>query len=221
MSAAEVTAAGSGAVAPGVGNKAAIRGQSGFTLLEMLVVVVVLGLLVVGLTQGVRGGLALWSAQQRRLGETADLDNSARLLRTLLTGIAAAPDNGSAGGAPDEAITGESDHLSFVGDLPTGLGATRRADITIALHRHRLVLSWTPHLHQISTGPAPRPTETELIAGVSRVEFSYWGSTSPDQPAAWQTRWDGPAAPELIRIRLAFAKGDRRRWPDLIVAPEL
>ena len=34
--------------------------QSGFTLLELLVALVVLGLLVVGLTQGVRAGLTMW-----------------------------------------------------------------------------------------------------------------------------------------------------------------
>ena len=68
--------------------------QSGFTLLEMLVVVIVLGLLMVGLTQGVRAGMALWGAQQRRVGETAELDASARVLRILLTGIAAAPADG-------------------------------------------------------------------------------------------------------------------------------
>ena len=42
--------------------------QTGFTLLEMLVVLVVLGFLMVGLTQGVRAGLALWDAQSRRVG---------------------------------------------------------------------------------------------------------------------------------------------------------
>ena len=48
----------------------------------MLVVVIVLGLLMVGLTQGVRAGVALWGAQQRRVGETAELDAGARILRT-------------------------------------------------------------------------------------------------------------------------------------------
>lgn len=195
--------------------------QSGFTLLEMLVVVVVLGLLVVGLTQGVRAGLALWGAQQRRLADTAELDASARILRVLLTGIAAPPSSGSAGGTSTEAISGGSDHLTFIGELPTGLGTTQRADITIALHGRRLVLSWTPHLHEISVAPAPSPTQTELVAGVDHVAFSYWGSAGPDQPDAWLGQWDGPAAPALIRLRLVFAKGDPRRWPDLIVAPEL
>ena len=61
--------------------------QSGFTLLEMLVVLVVLGFLMVGLTQGVRAGLTMWGAQTRRVGETADLDAGARVLRRLLGGI--------------------------------------------------------------------------------------------------------------------------------------
>lgn len=188
----------------------------------MLVVVVVLGLLVVALTQGVRAGLALWHAQQRRLGETADLDASARILRSLLTGIAAPTPGGfGPGAATGGGVKGDASHLAFVGELPTGLGTTRHADISIELRGRRLVLIWTPHPHDIAFGPPPRPTVTELISGVARVEFAYWGSTAPGQPAAWQSRWDDPASPELIRIRLIFAKGDRRHWPDLIAAPEL
>ena len=195
------------------------RPQNGFTLLETLVVVVVLGLLMVGLTQGVRTGVALWGAQQRRLGETADLDAGARVLRSLLTGLAASPS--SAAGATPVAVKGDSRHFSFIGDLPTGLGTTRRADISIELRKARLVLIWTPHRHEVPLGPPPKPTETELVGGVARLEIAYWGTTAPDQPAAWQTRWDGPAPPLLVRIRLTFGKGDRRHWPDLIAAPVL
>lgn len=187
----------------------------------MLVVVTVLGLLIVGLTQGVRAGMALWGAQQRRVGETAELDAGARILRLLLTGISIPASSAVGGAQATDGFKGDAGQLSFVGYLPTGLGTTRRADISIALRKGNLMLSWTPHLHETPLGPPPSPSETELIANVAGLQIAYWGSTSPDQPAGWQARWDGPVPPPLIRIRLSFPKTDRRLWPDLIAAPVL
>jgi general secretion pathway protein J len=192
--------------------------QAGFTLLETLVVVAVLGFLMVGLTQGVRAGLTLWDAQSRRVGETAELDAAARVLRMLLSEIAPAPTPGLGTGTSAAALKGAAESLAFVGDLPTGLGTTQRADIKLELRRGRLVLSWTPHRHELSAPPPPAPTETELIGEVDRLELAYWGSAAPDQAAGWQSQWDGPATPELIRLRLVFGKNDRRRFPDLIAA---
>jgi len=204
-----------------VNGNVAPRCERGFTLLETLVVVVVLGLLIAGLGHGVQAGLALWGAQQRRVDQTADLDSGARILRALLTGIPISVAEGGVGSAADEAFKGDAEHLSFVGDLPTGLGTARRADITLALKKGSLVLTWSPHLHEIPLGPPPPPTDTELVARVVRLDIAYWGSTAPDQAAAWQARWDGPSLPVLVRIRLVFGKGDQRRWPDLIAAPVL
>ena len=195
--------------------------QTGFTLLEMLVSLVVLGFLVVGLTQGVRAGLRLWDAQTFRIGETGELDAGARVLRALLTGIWVAPQGSIGRGATGKSeIEGHPDSLAFRGDLPTGLGTTRLANITLELRERRLVLRWSPHRHELTSAPEPEPIETELLRGVERLDIAYWGSPSADQPAGWQAQWDGPAIPGLIRVRLAFAKGDRRRWPDLIAAPQ-
>jgi general secretion pathway protein J len=195
--------------------------QTGFTLLEILVVLVVLGFLVVGLTRGVRTGLTLWDAQTRRIGETGELDAGARVLRTLLNRIWVPPPrvlDPEAAHTPESA--GQPDRLTFIGDLPTGLGTTNRANITIELRDRRLVLLWTPHRHELSTAPPPEPIETELVRGVEHLDFAYWGSPSANQPAGWQTQWDSFNIPELIRVRMSFAKGDRRRWPDLIAAPQ-
>jgi len=194
--------------------------QSGFTLLEILVALVVLGFLMVGLTQGVRAGLTMWGAQTRRVGETADLDAGARVLRRLLSGISLPSAGGSLGASSTEKFEAPPESLTFVGDLPTGFGTTRRADITLDLHEGRLVLRWTPRRHELSIAPPPEPIETELIRGVERFDLAYWGSPSPGEPAGWQSRWDRRDIPELIRVRLGFATGDRRRWPDLIAAPQ-
>jgi general secretion pathway protein J len=196
--------------------------QGGFTLLEILVVVMVLGFLIIGLTQGVRTGLTLWEAQSRRVGETSELDAAARILRSLLSGIAPPPSLGlAAGGAAGSVeLKGSAASLAFVGDLPTGLGTTQRADITLELSRGRLVLRWTPHRHELSTAAAAPPTETELVGSVERLDLAYWGTSPSGQETGWQAQWDGPAIPELIRVRLVFGEKDRRRFPDLIAAPQ-
>jgi general secretion pathway protein J len=187
----------------------------------MLVSLVVLGFLVVGLAQGVRAGLRLWDAQTVRIGETGELDAGARVLRALLSGMWVPPQGGVPRAATGKTeIEGHPDSLAFRGNLPTGLGTTRLANITIELREQRLVLRWSPHRHELTNAPEPEPIETELIRGVDRLDLAYWGSPSPDQAAGWQAQWDGPAIPGLIRVRLAFTKGDRRRWPDLIAAPQ-
>jgi general secretion pathway protein J len=194
--------------------------QAGFTLLEVLVALVVFGFLFVALNEGTRTGFALWNSQTRRIGDTEELDAIARLLRTLLTGIPILP--ATANDTPQAiAITGGADRLAFVGDLPTGLGATRRADIALELRAGRLLLSWAPHRHEEAGAPALAPTDTELTRGVERLEFAYLGAVSPEQPARWYAQWAGPELPLLIRVSLRLAKGDRRRWPDLIAAPQL
>ncbi|MBO0736921.1 MAG: prepilin-type N-terminal cleavage/methylation domain-containing protein [Alphaproteobacteria bacterium] len=193
------------------------RGRgTGFTLLETLVVLVVLGFLMVGLTQGVRAGIALWDTQSRRIGATAELDTTARLLRSLLTGLTLTT---SGRGAAE--FKGTAGSVSFVGDLPTGLGTTQRADITLELRQGHLILSWTPHRHEVSLVPPPAPVQTDLLGGVDRLELAYWGAPSPGQPSGWLGQWDGRGVPQLIRVRLVFSKNDTRRFPDLIAAPEL
>ena len=198
------------------------RSQGGFTLLEMLVALTVLGFLVIGLNQGVHTGLGLWNMQARRTGEVAELASTVRVIRMLLTGIPVAPAAVINPGSPPLAISldGTPDRLAFVGDLPTGLGTTRRADITLVLQGDRLVLTWTPHRPELA-GAAQASMDTALLRGIASLQFAYFGAPEPGSPPGWLAQWEGPAIPGLIRVRLSFSKGDTRRWPDLIVAPQM
>lgn len=197
------------------------RNCGGFTLLELLVALSVFGFLLIALNHGVQTGLEIWNVQSRRVNTTWDLDATARLLRTLLTQIPTSPEASINPGSPAVPIAfdGKADELSFVGEMPTGLGTTSPADIKLRLLGKRLVVDWQPHRHELAGAPPP-PTVSEILRGVDHLEFAYWGlpSNSATSPT-WLSAWEGPSLPNLVRVRLGFDRNDPRRWPDLIVAP--
>ncbi|HWD59052.1 MAG TPA: prepilin-type N-terminal cleavage/methylation domain-containing protein [Stellaceae bacterium] len=199
------------------------RNTGGFTLLELLVALSVFGFLLVALNRGVHTGMGIWDVQSRHVNKTWDLDGTARLFRTLLTQIPTSPAASINPGSPGVAIAfaGNADKLTYVGELPTGFGTAAPADITLQLLGKRLVVNWQPHRHEIA-GPRPRATATEILRGVDRLEFAYWGLPSPTASSpTWLAAWEGPSLPDLVRIRLRFGQSDPRRWPDLIVTPRL
>jgi general secretion pathway protein J len=198
--------------------KPAGKSQSGFTLIELLAAIAVLGLLVVGLSRGVQTGIALRQKQTEHIRTTADLDAAMRVIRRILKRIPVTTgDERPAGTAEGPAFRGEPDRVSLIGDLPTGLGQSRRAEITLFVRNEALILAWTPHLHRRLLGPLPPASETEIVRGIARLDLAYWGAPLPDQPAGWQARWEDATAPELIRLRLVPLHENRRKWPDLVI----
>lgn len=183
--------------------------QRGFTLLEILVALAVLGFLMLGLAQGTRFGLSAWDSQARQLARSGDLDVADRALRRIVTQLVPTDDVRQPG------LRGTAQSLEAVTELPTAAALpTRQAVVGLGVDRlGRLVLRWTPYLHARRLGPPPAPQESELLRGLQRIDLAYWSA------GAWVGAWARPELPELVRIRLVFARGDARRWPDIVAAP--
>ncbi|MBW4025165.1 MAG: prepilin-type N-terminal cleavage/methylation domain-containing protein [Proteobacteria bacterium] len=189
--------------------------QSGFTLLEVLVSLVVLALIMLGLTQGLRFGILAFRRQAAVIDRGADMDAVDRTLRGIIEQI----DPGNAHDAP--AIEGDARSVEFTSTLPEGAAAalpTREAEIHLLVDRaHRLILRWVPYTHALPVGPPPRPQETVLMTQVAQVTISYWSATGP---AHWLRAWTGPDVPALIRISLSLAPALHMNWPDIVAAPQ-
>lgn len=189
------------------------RAPAGFTLLEVLVALAVLGLVLAGLAQGTRFGLQTTGRQADSIAASADLDATERVLRGLIEQMAP----GTVTNAP-LLVAGHA-ALSFTANLAAvapNLGVTD-ADVSLAVTPdQRLVLRWAPHVHAIRLAAPPAPAETTLLPGVARVEFDYCCDTAT---AGWLSAWPERIPPLLVRIRMVFPPGGRPAWPPIIVAP--
>lgn len=193
------------------GSRRARGPTAGFTLLELLVALAVLGFLMAGLQQGLRFGLAAWDGQTRVMERRGDIDAVDRALRRLLE---RAMPGGS--GPLTPGLRGGGAALQWLTDLPVGAetGFSPQAEAALGVDAAgRLVLRWRTWRHLRPLAPPPPPTETVLLEGLSRLELSYWSR------GTWLGAWTQPELPQLIRLRLVFPEGDARRWPDIVVAP--
>jgi general secretion pathway protein J len=188
---------------------AARRRNAGFSLLETLAMLVVVGFLIAGLAAGTNVGLRSWSTETRWSRDGFEADGVVRILRGLIVGM-----NGGDVFAGPLPVAGRAHALSFVTELPALPAGERTAEASVAIgvEQGDLVLHWTPHLPG-RFGPAA--TRTELLApAVASVEFSYW------RQGRWQDRWTGDGVPSLVRVRILRKPGSPGvDLPDIVAGP--
>ncbi len=185
--------------------------QAGFTLLEVIVALVVLGVLLVTLSQGVHFGLAAWGRQDQTLRGGETLQATDRTLRRLIEQAYPGTQR------DDSKLVGRPHALAFTASLPIGReGAPSEADISLMVdHDGRLILSWLPHMHVRRLAAAPAPHVSPLLEHVASLQLSYWS----DSTKQWSRVWENNTLPDLIRIGIEFPEHDARHWPDIVQAP--
>jgi general secretion pathway protein J len=183
--------------------------EDGFTLLEVLVALVVLGFLMAGLAGGIRLGMQAWNAQDRAIAVHGELDAMDRALRRLIEQADPGDQTHAAG------VAGDASRLALTTRLPAASDRAVEAVLLVDA-RHRLVLRWMPRRFGRPIGPPPPPHDTELLDGVASVQFAFWPRGAQ---GGWRGVWDGPDPPALVRIRLSFSDA-ARHWPDIVAAPE-
>lgn len=210
-------------------SRARSAGAHGFTLVELLVALTLLGLLMVALFGGLQLGARAWETTGERLDDSARLQLVQDFLRTRMSQAYPLEIAGEAG-APGLAFSGAPDRLAFVTVLPQHLAPGLHL-LTLALverdDRVHLLLTWRPLAPEdeaeIEAEGEAAAGERILLRDVTGLELAYFGAPGARAPPAWYSFWDAAVLrlPELIRLRVTFPAGDRRHWPDLVVRPML
>lgn len=190
------------------------HGDAGFTLVELLVVLALLGLLSAPLF----GGLHTMSKGWRQVSErdTADLQigGARALLRRLLSQCA--PELTGGAQHPSVRFSGRSNQVAFLAPLLQRFGAEDIVSYVLGFGGDgKVSLAW--HLdHPGDAGAAG--AAAEVLAEVSEGAFAFYGAdTDGGEPRWWPGWMERRTLPQLIRVRFRW----RGRAQEVLIAPEL
>lgn len=188
--------------------------DSGFTLIEVLVSLVLLSLLLALLTGAVRYARATWDAGAR-LDREAGYDALA-FVRTRL-GEAVALFEPAEAGTVRLNFSGAPESLSFVAPAqygPAGAGLYRYAIEFVPAQAGgasgSLVVRASPYRPRQGGRDAEPPPETHVLADkVHSVVFRYFGRKDLRAAPQWQPTWNrADALPDLVEMTLLYAHRD-------------
>jgi general secretion pathway protein J len=189
--------------------------RAGYTLIELLVALAIMGLLSVMLLAGLGGRGDAWRRMDRATTRQETVEAAQNILRIRLQHAWPATRYDIRPIGPD--FDGDAQRLTFLAPPPErdGPGALRRYTLRLDANGD-LVLESVSDLSLDPTRPERRDV---LLRGVRTLDLGYFGAIEPDPAPRWGSRWrQRPRMPSLVRVRVEFAR-DQARWPDLVVHP--
>jgi general secretion pathway protein J len=204
------------------------RGQRGFTLLELLIAITLLGLIMTMAFSGLRLGTRAWEAAD---AHHHDIYLVQQMLRTRLAAAYFSPEFGptrlAASGEEEWLFDGRPDRVSFVAPLPELFGVGGLYRITVGAvggggGAVALAMSWRllGDVDDADADPGARARDRRvLLAGAEDIAFAYFGPDPTTGAYGWQDGWrERETLPALVRIAVAHPD---EAWPPLVVAPKL
>ena len=208
------------------GKRSLVHSQLGFTLLELLISMTLLGFILVLLFGGLRLGVRSWDAVQQQV----DNLNTVRSVESFLRREMALTYPYRWKSVPGHmAFLGERNKISFVVQLPSRIGVGGLYVASLELEQSdkgkRMVWKHLPLSPQIRDFSELESVNEMALVGselsaVDEIWLSYFGSEGEGAVPHWADRWESDVRlPALIRIQVRFANGTE--WPDFVVAPML
>lgn len=185
------------------------KAQSGFTLVEMLVALVLLSMIAMVGYQGVVFGMTQWQGGEKKLSAITDRYQALSWIRNRLAAAERItyPENGRY----PIAFTGNADSVRFV----SRFGRARRGGLYVcelALDKDNSQLQVAYGLYHPENGSYSRQksrSQTVVMEGVSNSSFRYYGDTG-GQGRHWHDSWKSNSRlPELVEMVVTDSTGSK------------
>jgi general secretion pathway protein J len=208
-----------------VTGRAAGDEDAGFTLVEILVAVALIGLLSSLIFGGIGFGARAWTKVERRTIEGTDIGAVQGVLRRT---IAAAFPAFTSSDPTDRSIAfdGEGGSLALIAPLPTAVeaGVMARERFFVAQNgaAQALFMGWRLDLPSSDEGTPLAEQTVLLLDHVRKAVFDYFGPLDDMQDPIWQASWTGRRSlPQMVRVRIERDDRSLPLWPDLISQPRV
>lgn len=203
------------------------QSQGGFTLLELLISITLLGMILVLLFGGLRLGVRSWDAVQQQVDNLNTVRSVESFLRREMASTQ--PYRWKNGTGQRLAFLGERSKVNFVAQLPARIGGGGLYAISLEIEHgakgKRLVWRHLPLNPLVQDFAALSQAPEIILAGaelsaVDDIWLTYFGRASDNAAPVWMDRWESDSRlPMLIKIQVRFVGGTE--WPDFVVAPLL
>ena len=199
-----------------------MRGRNaGFTMIEMVVAMALLGAMLLLLYSGLAFGLRAWDAADVNGRRTADRRIAENFLRRELVELF--PMRWKDPMTLKFAFEGKKDSLRFVSVRPAGISVTGLSLVGIGLEqdpgkrtRNLVMRRAAPGDEQKDFAPLANGEASILFENVDSVAFDYYGSENDFTDPAWVDDWTFEGRmPLLVRIRIQGADGTM--LPEMVV----
>ena len=155
--------------------------ERGFTLLEVLIAVAVLGMLLGLLGQGMAFAVRVTAMETQLSDRAADFPAVDAALRRLIA-------NADPGVYPEPAsMAGTNTSLAMVTQAPGADGTLHPVDAVLFTTGGSLQLRWGVHRHVEHFGAPARSENLVLLGGIQGLLIEY----ADARTGAWRSRWDG------------------------------
>lgn len=198
-----------------------IRRSQGFTLLELLIGMTLVGFILSLLFAGLNLGTRSWEAGEQRMATSSRQAVVVDFIRRAIEQTY--PLRWRVGEEDRLAFAGEAESLRFVGTVAMHDGASGNHLIALDLVDGEigrdLVMRWQlPDPGAPGFEPIEQAEPKVLIKAVKEMALAFFGAQSETEDPAWHDQWlDQKTPPELIRLQLTMENGET--WPDIVAAP--
>jgi prepilin-type N-terminal cleavage/methylation domain-containing protein len=176
--------------------------DAGYTLVELLVVILLLGFIALGIGGGIHFGTRVWERSEERIASDTEIGRAQAILRALFATAQPRRDGGfvTFEGTPSR-VTFEAPALPAM-----GIPGVARIDIEVITTAGKRML----RLRASPAADRSKMREAILVEHTGPLEFTFMDATEavPAWLASWRDRKDLPDA-----VRLAAPDAAASAWP--------